>query len=240
MSRLSWLTRLRRGDLMLLAWLTALIACVAPSLSADQPETRVRRPEMAPTVEKGTVEKGTVTEDKIEEDRGPAAEAGDWMSQLSGSAVPERGPSEHSRNHSSVLRAFRDVVGLSAKCTVRIICHDKQVALGTIFDADGLIATKGSELSGPVQCELADGTRCAAELLGVDRGSDLAVLKIPVQGLPAIRWREDDPPAVGSWVVTPGLGALPEAVGIVSVAPHQVRGAILGIRAHRGQTGAAH
>jgi serine protease Do len=229
-SRLSWLTRLRRRDLIPLAWLIALIACAAPSLWAHQPETRAGTPEMAPVVEEDHVEEDHVEEDHVAEDHAPAAEAGDWMSQLSRIAVPDRGPSEHSRNHSSVLLAFRDVVGLSAKCTVRIFCQDKQVALGTIFDADGFIATKGSELNGPVQCELADGTRCAAELLGVDRGSDLAVLKIPAQGLPAIRWREDDPPAVGSWVVTPGLGALPEAVGIVSVAPHQVRGAILGIQ----------
>lgn len=143
---------------------------------------------------------------------------------------PSWGAHRHSRNHATVLEAFRDVVGQPAQSTVRVFCGDKQVALGTIFDPAGYIATKGSELDGSVVCELADGARHAAELVGVDRASDLAVLKIPVEGLPAVQWREDSPPAVGGWVVTPGLGPLPEAVGIVSVAAHRVRGAVLGVQ----------
>ncbi len=151
-------------------------------------------------------------------------------SRLRVAARADEDPSQHARNHATVLEAFRDVVGGPTKCTVRVLCHGQQVALGTIFDADGYIATKGSELDGPTECELADGTRYAAELLGVDRGSDLAVLKIPVQGLPAIGWRDGDPPEVGGWLVTPGPGTLPEAVGIASVAPHAVRGAVLGVQ----------
>lgn len=157
-------------------------------------------------------------------------EGGEFVGRLVPHAADASGGGKHARDHTSVLQAFRGVVGLSAQCTVRVLCHDEQVALGTIFDADGLVATKGSELDGPAVCELADGTRHAAELLGVDRGSDLAVLKIPAQGLPVIRWRAEEPPAVGSWVATPGLGALRDAVGIVSVAPHQIRGAVLGIQ----------
>ena len=128
-----------------------------------------------------------------------------------------------------MLQAFHDVVGSVGPCTVQVLCHDKQVALGTILDSSGFIATKGSELQGPVTCVLADGTRYPAELLGVDRGSDLAVLKIAAEGLPAIRWREEAPPAASSWVATPGPGDLPQAVGIVSVAPHAVKGGMLGI-----------
>jgi serine protease Do len=118
-----------------------------------------------------------------------------------------------------------------------VICQNQQVALGTIFEVDGLIATKASELRGSAVCELADGRRYAAELLGVDRASDLAVLRIPVGDLPAIRWREDDPPAVGSWVVTTGQSDVPQSVGIVSVAPHPVRGGILGVQLAEDQPG---
>ncbi len=54
--------------------------------------------------------------------------------------------------------------------------------------------------------------------------------RFPRGGWPAILWSDEDPPAVGGWVVTPGPGALPEAIGVVSVAPHQVRGGVLGIQ----------
>jgi serine protease Do len=148
-----------------------------------------------------------------------------------------RTASEHSRDHSSVLRAFRSVVAGPSKSTVRVLCDDKQVALGAVVDSGGYIATKGSELNGPIECELADGTRHQAELVGIDRGSDLAVLKIAAEGLPTIRWSEEDPPGVGGWVVTPGLGDLPQAIGVVSVAPHRVRGGVLGIRLTEDQPG---
>lgn len=150
------------------------------------------------------------------------------------SGAPPRG---EPRSAPAVLQAFGSVAGQSAASTVRVICANRQVALGTVFDADGLIATKASELHGPVLCELADGRRYAAQLLGVDRGSDLALLRIPVADLPAIRWREDEPPAVGSWVVTASPSALPQAVGIVSVAPHPVRGGILGVQLAEDQPG---
>ena len=78
-------------------------------------------------------------------------------------AIRARTLSEHSHNHASVLRAFHDVVGWVGPCTVQVLCDDKQVALGTILDARGFIATKGSELQGPVTCVLADGTRYSAD-----------------------------------------------------------------------------
>ena len=139
-------------------------------------------------------------------------------------------PIEHARSNPSVLSAFRGAVDRPAKSTARIFCNQQQVALGVIVDADGFIATKASELKGSVECEMSDGTRHTAKLVGVDRGSDLALLKIPAGGWPAILWSDEDPPAVGGWVVTPGPGALPEAIGVVSVAPHQVRGGVLGIQ----------
>ncbi len=111
------------------------------------------------------------------------------------------------------------------------------MALGAIVDSAGLIVTKASELKGPVECELSDTTRYDAELLDVDRGSDLALLKISARNLPVVRWSDDDPPAVGGWVVTPGLDDLPQAIGVVSVEPHRVRGGVLGIQMTEDQIG---
>jgi serine protease Do len=146
-------------------------------------------------------------------------------------AAADTSPSrEHARSNLSVFSAFRGAVARPAKSTTRIFCEQRQVALGVIVDSDGLIATKASELKGATVCELSDGTRHKAELVGVDRGSDLALLKISARGLPAIVWSQEDPPAVGGWVITPGLGELPQAIGVVSVAPHHVRGGVLGIQ----------
>lgn len=144
--------------------------------------------------------------------------------------VAGRSGGRYSRNDPSVLRAFREVVATVSRSTVKVLCDDKQVAFGAILDAQGHIATKGSELNGKIECELADGSRQPAMLLGLDRPSDLAMLKIAAESLPAIAWRATDAPDAGSWVVTSGPNELPQAIGIVSVAPHAVRGGVLGIQ----------
>ena len=68
-----------------------------------------------------------------------------------------------------MLCAFRDVVATGLQVTVKVLCDDKQVAFGAILDAEGHIATKGSELNGNIVCELSDGSRQTAMLLGLDR-----------------------------------------------------------------------
>ena len=44
-------------------------------------------------------------------------------------------------------------------------CDDKDIALGTIVDADGLILTKASELAGAVSVRLPDGTEYEAKVV---------------------------------------------------------------------------
>lgn len=138
--------------------------------------------------------------------------------------------SPQARDHGTVLDAFRETVDFPASCMVRILCNNEQVALGTVVDPDGLVVTKGSELGEQIACELDNGVRHPAELVGNDRESDLALLKVPAGGLPAIDWSDEEPPSVGGWVVTPGLDEVPQAIGVVSVAPHRVRGGVLGIQ----------
>ena len=152
-----------------------------------------------------------------------------WLKKFARLTTKKPTAPKNSLGHPTVLNAFRNVVEAAASSTVKMICRGKVVALGTIVDADGLVATKCSELDGIVVCELQDGTRYQAELVATDRASDIALLKIPADGLTPIRWSDVDPPSVGGWVVTPGLGELPLAIGIVSVVDHEVRGGVLGI-----------
>ncbi len=209
-----------RAIALLVAWCSILATGPTSPLFAatpgDGPQVRLAERPRKPIASDQNAHQGTPDETR-------------WFNNLA-NVLTGHEPNPHARNHASVLNAFRATVELPAKCTVRIWCNGRQAALGTIIDPKGFIVTKGSELTGAVVCELSDGTRHSAQLVGTDRGSDLALLKIAADNLPTIRWSDEDPPAAGGWVVTPGLGDVPQAIGIVSVAPHRVRGGVLGIQ----------
>lgn len=140
----------------------------------------------------------------------------------------------HERDHESVRLAFRDVVNEPHQATVRVFVDDKPAALGTIVDPSGLILTKASEVRGQVTVKLHDKRLFDATLVGVDRKTDLAMLKIDAKSLPVVTWRDQkDVPAVGSFLASSGLETLPVAIGVVSVqprsiaAPHGVLGVVL-------------
>jgi len=123
------------------------------------------------------------------------------------------------RNHVSVLAAFKDVVAKPSESTVRIVSDGKDVALGTIVSPDGYLVTKGSQLRGNIVCKLKDGRSFPAKYIGLEDNYDLALLKIQASGpLPAVTWRSSKEAEVGDWLASPGLGAEPVAVGVVSVA----------------------
>jgi serine protease Do len=116
------------------------------------------------------------------------------------------------------LAAFREVTTEASKCTVRVLCDDKEAALGTIVGPDGWILTKYSLLSGKVSCKLKDGRTLAAKIVGIHEAFDLAMLKVEATDLPAARLTESKVAPVGNWVVSVGTGADPVAVGVMSVA----------------------
>ena len=109
------------------------------------------------------------------------------------------------------------------KSTVRVLCNDKNACLGCVVDGEGYILTKASELTGKLTVKLHDNRLFDAQLIGIHRPSDLAMLKIAQQGLPAIAWRAaEDVPTVGSILATSGLETLPVAIGVVSVQPREI------------------
>ncbi|HOS95025.1 MAG TPA: trypsin-like peptidase domain-containing protein [Armatimonadota bacterium] len=97
---------------------------------------------------------------------------------------------------------------------------------GVIIDPSGYVVTNNHVVAGAqeVRVSLADGRELAAEVRGADPATDLAVLKIGAQGLPAARWADSDRLQLGEWVVAIGnpygLGQTITA-GIVS-AKHRV------------------
>jgi S1-C subfamily serine protease len=120
------------------------------------------------------------------------------------------------RNAAEIKSPLRQAVAAAGACVVRVKCDGQDAALGTIAGPDGWVLTKASELKGKVVCRLRDGRELDARIVGINTACDLALLKIEARGLPSIPW-ETAQPAVGSWVVTPGMADEPLAAGIVSV-----------------------
>ena len=77
-----------------------------------------------------------------------------------------------------------------------------------------------------VEVVFADGRSEDAELAGVDRRHGVAVLQVPTDGAPTVRWSQAQP-SIGDSVfalANPGAGGLRATEGRVSAAPVTVRG----------------
>jgi serine protease Do len=126
------------------------------------------------------------------------------------------------RLHPKVLAAFRDVVSEPAKSTVQVYCDGYRAALGAVVDPAGYVVTKASEMKGKVECQMHDGKRLEAKIVGRDQAVDLAVLKIDAKDLPVVNWIDNDSTSVGSWLATPGLSRDPVAIGVLSVTARKI------------------
>lgn len=79
-------------------------------------------------------------------------------------------------------------------------------ASAVVFGAEGLLVTAAHALEGRESLEVAlgDGRSLAAKVLGRDRGTDLAVLKVDATDLPAPEWSDTAGVKVGHLVLTLG------------------------------------
>ena len=77
---------------------------------------------------------------------------------------------------------------------------------GVVIRTDGYIATNNHVIDGADELEvrLADGRFLDAEVIGTDPASDLAVIKVDTDDLPAVRFDESDDLRVGQWVMAFG------------------------------------
>src|SRR5713226_5515174 len=128
---------------------------------------------------------------------------------FAGTAVSQPTKIDDLRNGPKVLKAFREVVAKPSAHTVRVLADGKEVALGTIIEADGWILTKWSEIEAKkdkVTVRLKDGKLLKAEVRGVkdDKGGayDIAMLKVDAKGLPTVQWRPSKDVTVGKWVAS--------------------------------------
>ncbi len=77
---------------------------------------------------------------------------------------------------------------------------------GVIISSDGYIVTNNHviERSDRILVVLNDQREFPARLVGVDKNTDLALLKIEAENLPAIRFADSDEVALGEWVLAVG------------------------------------
>ena len=125
-------------------------------------------------------------------------EPGRWQTR---DAVPR--PSGYLRNNAQIKSLLKPAVAPAAAATVRIFGDDHAVALGTVVAADGLIVTKASQLTGKLECRLADGRKLPATLVGRDEATDLALLKVDATNLTPVVWAAQ-PAQPGSIVAVTG------------------------------------
>jgi S1-C subfamily serine protease len=77
---------------------------------------------------------------------------------------------------------------------------------GVVIDASGLIVSNGHVVRGlaEIEVELVDGRRAPATLLGIDDATDLAVLRVPLSGLPEIEIGDPTQLRIGDVVLAIG------------------------------------
>ncbi|MFA9460569.1 Do family serine endopeptidase [Thiohalorhabdus methylotrophus] len=77
---------------------------------------------------------------------------------------------------------------------------------GFIVSSDGHIVTNAHVVKGAseIVVQLSDRRQLEAELLGTDRATDVALLKVDASGLPTVAWSSGDKLEVGDWVLAMG------------------------------------
>ena len=130
---------------------------------------------------------------------------------------------DFSRTSPDFVSVFEPVAKSMEQATVSVFSDGKQVALGTIIEADGLILTKASELKHKLVCKIGD-EEFKAKIIGIHGKTDLALLKIDADDLSVIRWSEHPAEIVGNWVVSPKAQEGDAAIGVIStLAPRQIK-----------------
>jgi serine protease Do len=127
------------------------------------------------------------------------------------------------KNNSQIKSLLAPTDASAASATVRVLSDGKDVALGTVVAADGLIVTKASELAAKIECRFADGSKLAATLIGQDEATDLALLHVDAKKLTPILWAEK-PAEPGTIVTAIGRGDGPMMMGVVSDVPQPMPG----------------
>ena len=124
---------------------------------------------------------------------------------------------KYSKRAKDFISVFDPVVASAATSTVKVMSGSRQLALGIVVDGEGYILTKASELKGELSCEFSDGRQVSAKVHGIHPETDLAMLKVDIDQINVVQWKEGESPIVGQWVASPNLKSNKVEVGVVGV-----------------------
>jgi serine protease Do len=134
------------------------------------------------------------------------------------------------------MKAFEPVRAVLQSSSAVIYDGRDEVAYGVVISADGLILTKASEIAGKEKLgATVDTTRYECQVLAVDEKWDVALIKIPADGLTPVRYAPGANLTQGSWVVANGATSRLQRralAGIVSAKTREIPpegGGVLGI-----------
>lgn len=123
----------------------------------------------------------------------------------------------------SPLERFNDLLGDGPRIT-------GSLGSGFIIDASGLVVTNNHVIdeADEVEVTLSDGRTLAAEIIGRDAATDLALLRVQSrEPLPSVNWADSDAARVGDWVIAIGnpfgLGGSLSA-GVISARGREIGG----------------
>ena len=132
-----------------------------------------------------------------------------------------RNDEQFSKRADGFVSLFKPVVESASQSVVQVYSGGRQLALGLIVDADGLILTKASELKGELKCQMPNGKLLPAEVYGIHSETDLAMLRVRASNLQVVQFAADPVAHIGQWVASPLPDQKP-LVGIVSVNTREI------------------
>ncbi|MBA4489643.1 Do family serine endopeptidase [Paracoccus sp. S1E-3] len=193
---------------------TAQEAANAADAPLTAPDTAARRQQVMPDSFADLVEKVSPavvninTTAVIEQPTGPAFPEGSPFSDLFrdfGFPMPNQGPGGDPR--------FGGQQGQPQRANA--------LGSGFVISDDGYIVTNNHVIEGAdsIEIEFRDGARRAAKVVGTDKQTDIALLKVEAKDLPYVGFGDSDSARVGDWVLALGnpLGqGFSASTGIVS------------------------
>lgn len=131
-----------------------------------------------------------------------------------------------SRGSVDVRQAYAEVASKALDATIRVFNGKDRAALGTVIAPEGLVLTKASEVITNIECELADGTKVPAKVVGIVSDHDLALLQLDLSKaagrISYVNLFDGATPVVGTLLASPTPDLEPAAVGVLSAAPRAV------------------
>lgn len=141
-------------------------------------------------------------------------------------------------NGPTVQAVFESVRAVLQTGSAVIQRGSKEIAYGTVMSSDGFILTKASEIGDAAGISVTVGDKVFKEpaLLSTDPAWDVALLKVPAEGLTPVPLALDQPnPERGTWVVANGATTRSQRrvqVGIISATAREIPpagGPVLGV-----------